>query len=315
MLLLYSSLTHASSASENTNVILEVSPVTYTATTVNEEFTISINAKNVLDLFGWELKITYDTLLVVQDVRINVKFYNISCERVDNYFLIAGTLLRGDAPLNGDVTLVQMAFEAPVQGEYAFDLYDTKLVNSNLEPIPHQIVDGVPNVTHDVALLGLVSDPSGWIPVPRGDPVYIEVTVKNNGNFSETFPLYVYADQNVTVLFDELVVAQATVSVEAGELLTVNLVWDTTNAPYGSYYISAEADLEDDDMTNNFIEAASFVGGICHRWEPPKMDYTPFLIALASSATIIGLLAAAMIAIFKVLAMIRMPLLTKRIKP
>jgi len=89
-------------------------------------------------------------------------------------------------------------------------------------------------------------------------------------------------------------------------------VWDTTNTPYGSYYISANANITDDYATNNFIRAASFVGGICHRWDPPRVDYTPFLVAIASSAMILGLLAAVVIGIFKALAMIRMPQLIKK---
>lgn len=174
--------------------------------------------------------------------------------------------------------MASICFTATAPGEYAFDLFDTALINSNKENILHQVVDGIPNIIHDIAISGLTSDPSGWIPVPQGDPVYIKVIVKNKGNFTETFPLHVYADQRVNILFDELTVAQTTVSLEPGEILTIDMVWNTTDTPYGSYYISAKANIADDNLENNIIGAASFVGGICHRWEKSRVNYTSFLV-------------------------------------
>jgi len=238
----------------------------------NTKFTINVTVTDVQDLFAWQFKLGYNSSLVFEGYKINENFFALTPKKVMVTYS-RGTIL-GGTPLNGDVFLASIYFTATVPGEYAFDLFETALINSDKENISHQVVDGVPNITHDIALLGLTSDPSGWVPVPQGDPVYIAVTVKNNGNFTENFSLNVYADRNVSVLLDELVVAETTVSLEPGEISTINLVWNTADSPYGSYYLSAKAQITDDNMENNFIGAASFVGGICHRWDPPRIDYT-----------------------------------------
>ena len=312
MILITFSITFMNQTLGSSETILWAMPSTYTAKEANIEFTVNVTVTDVNDLYAWQFKLGYDPSLILENCTINEKFSAPLPKNGENYIFVGGTLLGKTPPLSGNVLLASIHFKTTAPGEYVFDLFETALLNNSKEKIPHQIVDGVPNIIHDIALLGLASDPSGWIPVPQGDPVYIEVTVENKGNFTETFPLYVYADQNVDVLFDELIAAQTTISLEPGNISTVKLVWDTTDAPYGSYYISAKADINDDNAANNFIRAASFVGGICHRWDPPQTDYTPFLVAVASSATIVGLLATVVIGIFKALAMIRMPHLMKK---
>jgi len=297
----------------SSETILQVTPSIYTANEANMEFNVNVTVTNVDNLFAWQFKLRYDPSLILEDCIINEKFF-APTKNGENYIFVGGTLLQGETTLNGNVVLASVYFKITAPGEYSFDLFETALLTDSGESIPHQVVDGAPNTFHDIALLGLTSDPSGWVPVPQGKPVYIEVTVENNGNFNETFTLYVYADRDVSVLFDELIAAQTTVSLEPGKILKVSLVWDTTDAPYGSYYISAKADITDDNMGNNFVKAASFVGGICHRWDSPAVDYSSLLIAIASSATLVVSLAAVVISVFKALAIIRMPRFMRKIK-
>jgi len=301
----------AGPAFADTGVRLEVAPAGYTITEAGE-FIVEVTVFGISNLYGWEFKLGYAASLIIQDVQIDGRFFEVAAKEVDGSLLVAGTLLGNAIPLSEDVVLASIIFQASAPGEYSFDLFGTKLVNSALEPIPHQIVDGVPYIIHDIALIKLESDPSGWVPVPQGDPIYIDVTIENKGNFTETFPLYIYADRKVSLLFDELIVAETTVSLEPGEISSVSLVWDTTNTPYGTYYMSAKADVTDAVPDNNFIGAGSFVGGICRPWEPREMDLMPFFVSIASSATVVGLLAVVVVGLFKALGAVRMPQLLRR---
>jgi len=79
------------------------------------------------------------------------------------------------------------------------------------------------------------------VPVPRGDPIYVNVTVEDKGTFAETFTLYVFADRDITNIGGDLIIANTMISLSPGEAVTVTITRDTTEAPYGSYYISAKA--------------------------------------------------------------------------
>jgi hypothetical protein len=292
---------------------LIVNPPTYTAE-AGETFSEEVAVLGVLDLYGWEFKLGFDPALTVEEVQISAQFYSVAAKEGDGYILVAGTLLGDETPISGDITLATITFQASVAGEYAFDLYDTKLANDLLQPIEHYVIDGVPLIIHDIALLKLEADPSGWIPVPRGDPIYIEVTAGNAGNFTETFDLYVYADSDVTELGDELIIGQATVTLEAGSTTLEEFVWDTTDAPYGSYYLSAEATTVEGEtnIENNFIGAGAFVGGICRPWQQEEADFMPFFISTASSAMVVGILAAFGVGLLRALGTVRMPQLFRK---
>jgi hypothetical protein len=290
-------------AEQVTFATLEVTPATYTVQEANELFSVDIALRSVADLYGWQFRLGYDSTLSVRHVEINELFAQFNVIQGDEEVLIWGVLLPPANPVSGDIELASITFEASEAKEYAFDLFDTKLGDSANQPIPHAVVDGVPLIIHDIALLNLVSDPSGYVPVPRGDPIYINLTVKNKGNFSETVKLYVFADTDTAQLGDELLVAEATVTIDSEAMTVVNLIWDTTDAPYGSYYISAKADAVPGEtcLADNFIAAGSFVGGICHRWEPTGFDTMPLIMSLASSITVLGILALCGIGVFRAL--------------
>jgi len=290
-------------AEQVTFATLEVTPATYTVHEANEQFSVDIALLSVIDLYGWQFRLGYDPALSVTHVEINDVFAQFNVIQGDGEVLIWGVLLPPTNPISGDIELASITFEASEAKEYAFDLFDTKLGNSANQPIPHEIVDGVPLIIHDIALLNFVSDPSGYVGVPRGDPIYINVTVKNKGSSSETVKLYVFADTDTSPLCDELLVAEATLTIDSETVTIVNLIWNTTDAPYGSYYMSAKADAVQGEtsLADNFIAAGSFVGGICHRFEPTGFDMMPMIMSLASSLVVLGILGMCGIALFRAL--------------
>jgi parallel beta-helix repeat protein len=103
-------------------------------------------------------------------------------------------------------------------------------------------VDGVVEVrvVHDVAVIDVTVRPTT---VTQGQIVYINVTVQNQGSFTESFNVKVYADENKTVVGDEITIgAQFVDSLQPGANVILGFEWNTTAAE-GSYWISAEADV------------------------------------------------------------------------
>lgn len=132
-------------------------------------------------------------------------------------------------------------------------------------------------LVHDIAVISVTASPTtAW----GGEPVYINVTVENQGNFTETFDVTVYADKNMTVVGDEIFVGNQTVySLPPGATQTLNFVWNTTGAPSGSYNISAHASEvpHEKDIDDNWLIGAARVGGVWGAMPGPKRAFKPQL--------------------------------------
>lgn len=84
--------------------------------------------------------------------------------------------------------------------------------------------------------------------VGQGFPVQINVTVANQGDFTETF--------DVTVYTNETSVASQTVTLTSGSSTTITFTWNTTGFAKGNYTITAQATPilgETDTADNTYI--------------------------------------------------------------
>jgi len=132
------------------------------------------------------------------------------------------------------------AYAEPVQGE--IDVFDNNLINGFVEVI-------VP--VHDVSVVSVV--PSIEI-VYAGENVDINVKVKNEGNYAESFNVSVYYDSNVfgTIFIDSLMP-------DYTEMLVFK--WNTGGVTKGNYTLSAfaspvegEEDVDDNGLTDGVVE-------------------------------------------------------------
>ena len=85
--------------------------------------------------------------------------------------------------------------------------------------------------------------------------VRINVTVRNPGNFTETF--------NVTAFVNTTAFASQNVTLESGSSTVVAFRWNTTGYAFGDYTISAVADTvlgESDTEDNTFTDGTIHVG-------------------------------------------------------
>jgi parallel beta-helix repeat protein len=117
---------------------------------------------------------------------------------------------------------------------------------------------------HDTAVLNVTTSKDGCLPMPivcQNYTAKVNVTVTNRGASLRTF--------NVTAYANATVIGKAEVSLAAGNIQTIMLVWNTSTFAKGNYTISAVADTVAGDETpadNNFTDGVVqvvMIGDVC----------------------------------------------------
>jgi len=182
----------------------------------------------------------------------------------------------------GNYTL--WAYAEPVQGET--DITD------------NTFIDGTVVVkTLDVAVIDISVYPTK---IPQGNPVYVNVTVKNLGDSSQSFTVYIYADGVHPPFGDEYVLPpQSVTNLPPGETAKLEFVWDTTGVTPGSYTISAYIPpvSGETNITNNFLKGP-IVGGVLEpiKGTPANSVFNLYLLFIILTLAIAG---ATVISFFK----------------
>jgi hypothetical protein len=140
-----------------------------------------------------------------------------------------------------DITDLFMLIHAlgSVPGDADWDWYadlngDNRVDNSDVAIF----YDALGEIHFDVAVLNVATSKDGCIPIPvvgQGYNVTVRVTVENQGDFTETFNVTLYA--NTTAIETKTV---TNLHVDAQTLL--NFTWNTASFTKGSYTIKAIAD-------------------------------------------------------------------------
>ena len=254
---------------------------------VGQTFTINVSISNVVDLYAWELKLKWNaTMLDMIDIdegpflkQGGDTFFTYKLNETEGSLLADCTLLGDVAGVNGNGTIVFIEFYVKAEGECPLDLYETTLVSSLEQPIEHTTADGYLHAIygsfHNLAIREI--NPYKTV-VGQGFPLYINVTIKNEGTFSETF--------NVSVYYNGIPIelpngeTYMTVSLEARSLITLTFEWNTTNIAKGNYTISSEisvvtneTDTDDNYLVDGFVIVA-MVGDLtgADGWPDGKVD-------------------------------------------
>ncbi len=248
--------------------------VSDSALLVNETFTINVNISNVVDLKGFEFKLAYDkALLNATDVSI-VPFLNepTSVNKTINYGtgFVAVNVTSTGAPVSGGGPLANVTFTVITEtpGNCILDLYDAKVDDEQAEsfvpPFEHSppVTDGYFSnepMIHDMAVTLITFYP---FKVTTGGQVSINVTVENEGDFSEIFSISVSYDGN-------LIETKSSISLEPRAQKIVTFMWDTTNVAADMYTIKAEVpqvpnetDTLDNTKTSDPVTVEEPTGGI-----------------------------------------------------
>jgi hypothetical protein len=170
--------------------------------------------------------------------------------------------------------------------------------------------DPIPDV-HDTAILSLVPwtgenvNPATW--APAGMPIYINLTVENQGTFNETFNVKVYADKDTGDVHIDL--GTKNVNLTNGAKTTLMFTWNTTETPHGNYYLSAETTIHplEYDVADNTLLKAARIGGIAFPWHEPGVNVLALLAPPVLAALIVAALGMAAVVLFKLLMSVRLP--------
>jgi hypothetical protein len=238
--------------------VVKVDPplVEYHTNATGQQFTVAIKIVDVVNLYGFDIKFRWNTTFldyVSHSVRVpkdtypdGVLWNPVIGPIEDQVNATTGTYWiayssRYPAPsFNGTGTVFTMTFRVkyhPAQytANIKLELYSTDLVASDASSIPHTTQHGTVILDalaarHDVAVVGV--HPLKTI-VGQGFSMHINVTVTNQGDFTETF--------NVTVYANTPAIQTKTLTLTSGNSTSIAFTWDTAGFAKGNYTISAYA--------------------------------------------------------------------------
>lgn len=222
---------------------VEVNPAEVKGVPVNDSFTINIIILDIEDLYSLEFRLNWTTaLLNVTGVAAGdflgptgeIIFYQ-EIHNEEGYIYVNCSRTVGSG-VDGSGTVANVTFLVLGEGNSTLHLYDTSSLDSTSKSIAMGTVDGwfVNILTHDIAILGIATNPTK-VEAGSGDPVFINVTVVNEGSYLEE-------DIGVTVYYDEDEIGNKTIqSLEKGAEETLRFMWNTTGVGRGKYRIRANA--------------------------------------------------------------------------
>ena len=237
--------------------VVKVDPplVEYYTNATGQQFTVAIKIVDVVNLYGFDIKFRWNTTFldyVSYSVRVPKDTYPDGVLWKPIIFewkevnTTAGTCWiayssRYPAPSFNDTgTVFTMTFRVkyhPAQytANIKLELYSTDLVASDASSIPHTTQHGTVILyalaaRHDVAVVGV--HPLKTI-VGQGFSMHINVTVSNQGDFTETF--------NVTVYANTPAIQTKTLTLTSGNSITLTFTWNPAGFAKGNYTIWAYA--------------------------------------------------------------------------
>jgi hypothetical protein len=139
-------------------------------------------------------------------------------------------------------------------GNYTIGVYANPVQNET-DVGDNTYTDGSLTVAgiHDVAVTSLATCKDGCVPMPtvnEGYTVHVNVTVANQGDFTENCNVTIYADETE-------IGSQNSISLPSGDQTVVTFQWNTSGYAIGNYTLSVYATpvLDEEDWTNNNFTA------------------------------------------------------------
>lgn len=206
-------------------------------------FNITVAVDDVENMYGYEFNLTYDAnVLTCTGVIINAP---LNETHFDSYFSVDNAIgavwVKVDyyPPANPittytNITLVTIFFRVDSMGCTILHLSNTHITNPEDQPINHETTDGFfCTLIRDLAVTNVVPSTNivyeGWI-------IHINVTVKNEGNMTETFDVKAYYG------VDNLIGTLTVENLDPDNESTLNFTWNTEGVtPCHNYTIWAEA--------------------------------------------------------------------------
>ena len=226
-----------------------ITPSEISGLTIGDTFAVNVSVTDVDDLAGWEFKLYYRSQVLNATEATEGPFLSsarstmfLTINFTDNYNSTHGriwltcALLGLGAGASGSGTLATIVFKITGAGHSPLSLLETKLVDATPvppgpQPIPHTTSGGsVTVIGHDIAVTVITLSKK----ITNDTTITINVTVLNNGNYTATFDVTLYYDENE-------IQTQTVTDLEPSNSLKLTYLFDTTPVPKGNYTIKAYA--------------------------------------------------------------------------
>ncbi len=282
----------------------------------SNEFLITMNVTEAPETFSWEISLSWDpellnlTYVKEGDFLHRWVWDEFEGEYVPQYStsflypplnetnvngqIIVSCSLKGALPTSewatGNGWLCSLGFKVKAQGSSILNLFDTRLWDHMSEGYPaytyYPSIDGFfYNVDiHDIGVTNIVLSRTD---VAAGESVAINVSVRNEGIFDETFDCTLYADLDTSVIADEINIGTKNgIAIEKGASTTVTFTWDTKGVAGGNYTISAKAiaAVDDDSADNLFTGGTVKIEGTS---TTDILSYLPYIAAAIVAVVVI----------------------------
>lgn len=213
--------------------------------------------------------------------------------------IVIDTKIVADLPPGAETTLMFAWSTCVPVSNYTISAV-ASIVSGETDIEDNTFIDGVVQVMprppfppiHDVVVFSV--SPSKTL-VYVGEVANIYVVVKNQGNYTETFNLAVYADLNTAVIGDEITVGTWIVrDLEPNDEKSLVFRWNTRNVADGNYTLSAEASVVPGELNienNRFVDSVVWVklGVLPIAWEIPRwLLALLFLLAVFIGACLVA---------------------------
>jgi hypothetical protein len=201
-------------------------------------FDINVTIDDIANMKAGEFNLTYDpgviSFIAISFLKVNGQYPmpGIEADDIAGFIWIKLTYSTVITVTN-PTPLVTLKFHVRNLGATPLNLTHTKITDPTGNVMPHDVYHGFfAALIRDIAVTNILPSRS-W--AYQGWPVNITVTVKNNGDVSETFNLSVYYDDN-------LIGTKTVTDLASNEERNVIFEWDTTGVVEGNYTIKAVAD-------------------------------------------------------------------------
>ncbi len=223
---------------------------------VGQSFDINVTVSDVSNLYGWEIRVSWDVNLLNVTSVVEGPFLKAggSTFFYDNLNLTTGNMvvdcaLLGLVPgVSGSGTLSTITFYVENAGQGPLNLYNVTLVDPYDNEISAAVTGsyGYFNFAQDLAITGIGISPTVCLP---GTIVNINVAVVNQGTSAETF--------NTTVFAGAVIIGfNFNYTLSSNSSTTIPFSWNTAGLGFGDYTISASVSIvpgEVNTVNNNMI--------------------------------------------------------------
>ena len=215
---------------------------------IGENFTVNVAIANVTNLYGWEFKLYYNNtmlngtsvsegeLLKVQgDTFFGTINFTDTYNATHGIIWATGSLLGNVSGVDGSGVLAEIGFECKQFGNSSLLFDYSELGDPEGTEIQHVTAEGsVETWPRNIAIISVT--PSTLEPY-AGQIVSIAVVVRNEGNYTETF--------NLTTFYnDNSIETQTVVEMPLLSQISIMFEWDTVGLPTNiNYTIKAEASM------------------------------------------------------------------------